>query len=275
MISSQERYAYKDPRVVNNQEENSIYARVACRIEPLLHFIDADPPSNTSTDTLKETIKNFGTSIDYDRYGQAFIKLYWLRNYWKALYCFKHEMNLENVKRVVVLGSGSGADTVALLAAVHQQYPERILHATLVDKSQKQLDLASQFIAHAESEFTNSALKVNFKKQEIKDWTPQQNSSDLVVLSHVLTENPQDIERILKKVHAAITDNGSICIIERERDPIWIQAREILQDMNMNVHDSKVKPDLLKKLLMPLGAESVEYADITPHYIIAQRATRS
>lgn len=244
------------------------YSRVARVVEDYLQqFVS---PSADLMSTLREKMKNFETDINYDTFGPAFARLYWLRNYWKAAYCFENLVNLNFVHNVTVLGAGAGADTVALLTALYDHSSSRHVKINLIDRSAIQLDMAQKLVSLTTKTLGGGIqIKVERKKIDVKKWIPNSDEVDLVLISHLLTENPRDIDSIMKKAFDTVRPTGSIVVIERERDPVWQNAKDAMLKIGVQTADVGVEKSKLQILLQRVGTDGKRFANMTPKYVIA------
>lgn len=217
---------------------------------------------------LRKNVRVLGASIDYDDSYQEFANLYWLRNYWKAVYGLKNYVSLDNVRSVLVFGSGSGSDTAALLAVMNERYPGRKLRITMVDRNKKQQEFARTITNIVQESIGDTSTEFLQNTQDILDWEPKGRAYDLVMVNHVLTENLQNISRIIDISLKGISPHGSLFITERDRDPIWTHTKKLIVQRGFTVNDASIDRTKLDHLLMPLGSKAGQYLDMTPHYLV-------
>ncbi len=243
------------------------YFRVSSAIEEFLSDIpNKYPPGHISA--LSKNVRILGTSIDYDQYYEEWAYLYWLRNYWKAIYGLENNVRLDNVYSVLVLGSGSGADTAALLAVMKHKHAGRRLHITMVDRNARQQAFAREIVGIVQKTLNDGSLELQQETCNFTEWSPRGKLYDLVMVNHVLAENSQNIQHVLDKSLTAKSKHGSLFIIERDRDPVWMHAKELLTRNGFVVYDGPIDRNKLGVLLAPLGSKASQYLDMTPHYIV-------
>ncbi len=252
------------------------YLRVSRIISDSLHVL-----SSNSGIEIKNLLKNISESnldINYDKLSYSFTKEYWLRNYWKAVYYFEYkskpltvDFNREGSIEVLILGAGSAADTIACLVWLNKTFKlkNKILF-TLVDRSQKQLDIAQKLLEKVKPEISNIKFDVKYEKVDIKNWKPIANSTDLLLMSHFLTENPEELDDLLDKAKLAVREKAQIVTIERERDKVWQRTRDRFMDIGIPVVDMKVYKDELVNLLKSVEDEKSDLITMTPHYLLAK-----
>lgn len=218
------------------------------------------------------------SDIDYDRFAESFAHLYWLRNYWKAVHFFEYEYSPkfpildgdfagDPFPRVIVWGAGSAADTVALMAWLNENFPLNTISITLIDRSQKQLDLAKRLIREVEKVLDKATFRVSYQKLDIHKWNPESDSADTILMSHFLTENSGELHNLLKKAKYALRGRGEVIVIERERDAVWAKAAALFANLGISVYDTDLSDDKLSYLYPILKKEKLE--TITPHYVKA------
>lgn len=261
---------------MNFEIKENKYLKVAHIVNKLLSRL-----STQSTAEIRNIIKNVSTSdanIDFDKFSNSFAKEYWLRNYWKSVYFFEYEslpIAIDLIRQskieILVLGAGSASDTIACMVWLSKTLKtNRKISITLVDRSQKQLDLASKLINNIRKEVSNINFNINYKKLEIKDWDLTPNSIDLVLMSHFLTENYQGTNNILEKVRLVVRERAQVVIIERQKDRTWKKAKDTLNNMGIPVLDMKTYKKDLISLLSPLDDEKDDLLTMTPHYVLAR-----
>lgn len=163
-----------------------------------------------------------GAEIDYDLFGKAHATAFFLRNYHKAAYALKRDRARYHM-HVADLGSGAAAASLAYVAYLADElgtgsWPVQL---ELVDRSQEQLDIAARLIEVAKRTLPNIRLKPVFRRSDIRDWLPDQNSPNCVFLSHVLTENHANVGGILEAAAAMADADARIYVLERADDRVW------------------------------------------------------
>lgn len=164
--------------------------------------------------------------IDYDRFGASFAYWYLLENFWKAVSCFLQDRP-PLARRIVDAGCGSGAVTIAYLAALDQALDDCrwIVDVTLIDRSERQLDLARKILLRVGAELRNLSIVPHYECIDLEDWKPQGQRVDAILFGHVLNENRPNLQQFLETAVSAVSNNGRIYIIERVDDAIWPAVR--------------------------------------------------
>jgi SAM-dependent methyltransferase len=230
--------------------------------------------SESERESLRECMRT-GQVIDFDRSALTFAHTYWERNFWKAAYFFsreyvnpsllaKHVSHLEVPLQFVVLGAGSAADTVACLAWLDQAKPLQKVVVTLIEKSRAQLSLAREIVQAATRCLSQISCEVRYVHARLSEWQPATNSVDLILLSHVLTEVPQEAEALVQKTVSALRPRGDVLLIERERDPIWQRTRAQLALNGITTHDVGLSADKFPEFAQNLLPSEM---DMTPSYV--------
>jgi ubiquinone/menaquinone biosynthesis C-methylase UbiE len=183
--------------------------------------------------------------INYDLYAEPFAYSYFMENYWKAAFTFLKE-GVDIKSSITDAGSGSGASILAYLAVADsrltgEQFP---ISVTLLDRSKKQLKLASKMLTIAENELQHLKIKPNYHHIDLCDWQPQERSVHTLLLGHVMTENPKDIPLILDKAFSAVTENGCVYIIERTHDDIWDRLDQCLRDAALPTFHGRIEQNI-------------------------------
>jgi SAM-dependent methyltransferase len=243
-----------------NRPSDSPYLQLARIVK---HYLHLSHPSPSSVDDLRRQIVDCRMDINYDRLAEEFAEAYWLRNYWKAVYFFEYEFKHPpiNLERVSVLGAGSAADTLAFMIWLDQKLlSPGSTSITLIDRSRKQLDLARKLITQT-SDLFHHRFNIIYKHLDIRRWRPIPDRTDLIILSHFLTENPDEINNLLSKAKIALCSPGQIVVIERERDPVWKQAKSILSNLGITVYDTGLNKYYFSRLRPHLNQVSPHYVD--------------
>lgn len=258
---------------------NNRYAQIAEIAKQILGFPDpAISVDSKAANLLRTKMMRCDSDTDYDRFAESFARLYWLRNYWKAVHFFEYEYSpkfpildddfaINSFPKVIVLGAGSAADTMAFMAWSNEKFPLKVIPITLIDRSQKQLDLAKRLIKEVEKVLDKVTFRVSYQKLDVCAWNPEPNSADMVLMSHFLTENSGELLNLLKKAKYALRRRGEAIIIERERDAVWTKAAELFANMGISIYDTDLSNDKLSCLYPILKKEKLE--TITPHYVKA------
>src|SRR5258706_1409340 len=255
--------------------ETNMYLKVAHTISDLLSGLSSK--SSIEIKNLFKSTSRLDLNLDYDKFSDSFTKEYWLRNYWKAVYFFEYEshpitidLGRQSVIEILVLGAGSAAYTIACMVWLSKtSKTKRKISITLADRSQKQLELARRLINRVKNEIGNVNFDINYKKVDIKNWSLTANSVDLVLMSHFLTENPEELGSLLENVKLAVREKAQVIIIERQKDKIWQKTRSVFMDMGIPVFDMKIYKDNLINLFS-LEDDKSDLLTMTPHYVLAR-----
>lgn len=173
---------------------------------------------------------------DYDQYATPFAKAYFLENFLKAASIFLQDSS-PYVRSIIDAGCGSGSAALAYLAVLEQSFSnDEVWHLNviMVDRSKEQLELAKRLFELVQGEFKHLHITVQFFPPiDLLDWQPKENIADRLFFSHVLTENPSNIQILLEKALLALSSNSKIYVIERtkEKDPIWDSVEEVVSQL--------------------------------------------
>lgn len=203
------------------------FATVAKAIEAAISRRD-----NVSSSDIRrlECLVRSGRHVDYETAAEAFAQRYLMVNFWKVATALEHTLRRdllfsnENM-RVLDLGAGSGASTLALLASVAADAPQvRRVSVTLVDRSERHMTIARDIL-----EAIRNVLPVRIEvSTEQLDLDSNSNlrrlaaDADVVLASHLLTE--MDAERAVPfaaQVLEACAAGALAVFIERLDDPLW------------------------------------------------------
>lgn len=263
------------PKQINKRTDSEptnygLYSHVAIQISAMLSKLRYANEFGLQG-SLEEKFRRMETGVEYDQYAEEFASKYWLRNYWKAVYACVNVLEFENISEICSLGAGSGADAVAVATALSLTGSSSSIDITLVDKSSRQLELANQIISGIKPVLYDNNLVIESVHDEIQFYHSVR-TFDLVVISHVLTENPNSLSSLLTNAIDLLSDKGVICIVERERDPVWNNAFNYLSEQSgLVVFSTAVSRSKLNDLLIPLGDLKETLIDMTPHYVVATR----
>jgi len=260
-----------------NSTINVCYLKVANIVEDFLKFKQTKFNSE-EMNRLRERIIHCESDINYDQLAGEFAQLYWLRNFWKAVYFFKYEYSIKQsildklyqpdyFLQLIVLGAGSAADTIACMVWLNEKLPLARVKISLIDQSQDQLDLARKLICLILPVLDRVKFDITYQRVKAKEWSPIQNCADIILMSHFLNENPADLSLLLEKVRFALGQRGDAVIIERERDPIWKKTLGLLGNLGTTLYDTDLSRD--KFVDFYLASEKKVDNDITPYYIKA------
>lgn len=175
-------------------------------------------------------------AVDYRGRSTAFAYRYLLTNFWKAYSSFAHELcplqlaGTSGRARLVDLGCGSGAGLLGCLAALDERLSDP-LELTVVgfDRSHEQLDLAKKLAAVAQPELRHLTLRFEWELSDLEataDLSRVLREADLVVASHVFTENYERAKELTRAVTESLDSSARLLIIERLDDPVWERIDE-------------------------------------------------
>lgn len=235
-------------------------ASIVCAVRECLQRGPDCSPVEMSA--LRASIRS-DVPLDYDKVSLPFAQSFWERNFWKAVYFFEYEYVRPAMLAnrllipgssidVTILGTGSAADAVACLCWLDDNLPLQKVIVTLIDQNRRQLELAREIIGVARLFLAQAEFDVRYVQMSASQWTPSPNSTDLILMSHFLTENSNEIEVTLKKCIASLRPRGDVVVIERQRDPVWQWSRHRLGMNGVTTHDvglSKEKFSLFASVL--------------------------
>src|SRR6266511_3624617 len=165
-----------------------------------------------------------GAMIDHDRDAVAFSCAFLTANYWKAAHALM-AVRPDPVRRIVDLGSGSGAMALATLAYLWQlddAAPQRV-HLRLVDRSRQQLMIAQQVLEQVRRELKGLDVEVSLEPHDVRDLGPslQHDRADLVTASHLFTENREHVGWLAERAVESVAASGTLIMIEPHDDAVW------------------------------------------------------
>jgi SAM-dependent methyltransferase len=114
----------------------------------------------------------------------------------------------------------------ATLAWVHSRavLPARV-QAVLVDRSQRQLTLARDLVSSAAEGLPGLGVDISTLRTTIEPrqsaWRLMASGADLVVASHLLTENLEDAPFLVEMLNRSMAPNAKLLIVERPDDMVW------------------------------------------------------
>lgn len=201
------------------------------------------------------------SQIDYDEKGDAFAYHYFINNFWKTAAAIINE-NQPICRRLIDAGCGSGASTIAYLgcleASLRNLDEEWTIEIHLIDRSETQLSLAKEILEQVTPHLTHLRVKPRFSQVDLKQWNPDYEWAELLLLGHVLNEDPNIVNCVLEKAVHAVKASGTIFILERVNDTVWNNVHKQLKrvalpyyhgnaKINLDIHDNRLlrKPDLL------------------------------
>lgn len=206
--------------------------------ERLHTVLDAYPVSAAAVDTVRDRVEGYKhDTLDYAEYAAAFAYRYGLTNYVKAAAVLEAEPPTPGA--VADLGSGPGTATLAYLTWLDRTGADEAT-ATLVDESPDQHAQAS----HLLDAFTFPGIDVAVERY-VADIRNYVGEADTAILSHVLTEQPDDAANLLQ--HARSLARDDCYVIERVDDPLW-------DDLDIDPETVRVSTDVV------LGTVETAYA---------------
>jgi SAM-dependent methyltransferase len=199
-----------------------VYHRIGVALSDFVAVQLADVPDGDVARISAELSAAPAGEVDYGRYARAFAKAYLLVNYWKAVAVLER-VRPAAVRSVADLGSGPGSATVACLAylAATTGAPENGAQVRLLDRSKEQLNLAEDLLSRLFPD-DYSAGRFTFEHTDCALSTVDSDSSDLVIVSHLLTENPIEADGLLGAIGNTGGASGRLILIERFDDPVWL-----------------------------------------------------
>ncbi len=170
-------------------------------------------------DLLAAQFQQPGAAIDYDRFAEAFAVSYLLPNYWKMAHAM-HRAAPRDRTDIVDLGSGPGTAAWAALAwLASQPQPPRSIALHLVDRSERCLSLAGELSHHVLRSLPTLRTTIDIKQADLSG-ALQLPPDSLILLSHVLTEHPNNLDPLLSSVLLGRLQ-ADVLIVEREDDDVW------------------------------------------------------
>jgi SAM-dependent methyltransferase len=191
---------------------------------------DLVPPAGSSAQHayLKRVFSQATSAgIDYERHAGAFARSFFLINYWKTVVALREQVS-QPFERVIDLGCGSGATTLAALAWLSQQPRASRCEVVLVDRSRAQLALAQELIARAVAELGLPATEISVIEADLAGSSEVSLEGDLVLLGHLLTENRSQVKPVLDRARQMTSAGGHILALERDDDEVWGEVQEVL-----------------------------------------------
>jgi len=184
-------------------------------------------------------------SLDYETMAYDFAYVYFLQNFWKAALLFHRSTIL--ARTILDLGTGSGATALAYLTSLNDFLreqgfkinPKFEVHVTFLDRSRKQLRLASELLAEISAEWRNLTVFPHYEIAEIADWKPKSHF-DVVLMGHVLNENRTHITTILDRAFELADSNARLFVIERNGDPCWEQVQSGVSQLALPYAEGRV-----------------------------------
>src|ERR1700722_6036556 len=173
-------------------------------------------------------------ALDYEALAAPFALRYLMINYWKSILTLREVLcgrvfGPEPLK-IVDLGAGSGATTVAILALVDElSVLETPVEVVLIDRSPGQLALGFEMIKAVRSALPGLEVDVHLKVIDISTQTPWVSllkDATFVLASHVLTENFEEADRILLAILSAAGHDSETVVIERTNDAVWAKIED-------------------------------------------------
>ncbi len=163
--------------------------------------------------------------IDYDSFARTFAHRYHLRNYWKTIFALR-DADPPPPSTVLDLGAGAGAATAATLAwSYSKRQPPMQMRVVLLDRSEHQLAIARELLTGVAQRLPGLSLGVTVLKRSLsasgRGWAEEMPSADLVIASHLLTENIGDASTLYRKMRRSLSGSARLLVLERADDPVW------------------------------------------------------
>jgi SAM-dependent methyltransferase len=157
--------------------------------------------------------------VDYEREGEVFAAAFLGVNYWKAATALI-EARPRHPQRIVDLGAGAGSAGLAALAYAGALRPGVPVFVDFVDSSPGQLQVA-QAVLYVLQEQTPLQASFTFSEEDAVCWARAHGDyADLLLASHLLTENRREIGSFAQWIPRALSANGHLMVIERGDDLI-------------------------------------------------------
>jgi SAM-dependent methyltransferase len=169
-----------------------------------------------------------GWRPDYHVQGRAFTKKYLGDNYRKAL-AVLDRINPNTPATLLDLGSGSGAVPLAIMARAAElgDLCGAVLEVTLIDRSASQLRVARELIEASRQELGLHVHVVPLVA-DVAELTAFKNRFDIISAAHIITENPDEGQRIIDITVRASKPGGMVVLMDRGRDPTWLRCARLL-----------------------------------------------
>ena len=175
--------------------------------------------ADANVESVRFRIKH-DIALDYQRESSAFAVAFLGSNYWKTSAALEvaHPASL---RRIVDLGSGSGAAGLAALAYATACGVEGDVEIVFVDASDNQL-VASKAALEAVMPALGS-LRVHdaYVREDVTKWAcDHQRWADLVLASHLLAESPGTAADVTRHALRSVRPDGMLLIVERADDNV-------------------------------------------------------
>jgi hypothetical protein len=215
------------------------FGRYAVRVTGAEHFAAAPEPQQAeiASDAMRDILGRLCGTVtraelvelqrqlraneapDYDVAAFGFASTYHDLNFRKVLAALE-EAAPGPVARIVDLGTGSAAAAAAALVHL-TRYDLQLVEVELIDNSKVQLDLAGAIVEALRPQLPFklevTAVTADVTFGDLADDTPA-----LVLVSHVLTENPQGhVTQLLERAQRHGGPGGAVLVIERSDDWAW------------------------------------------------------
>jgi SAM-dependent methyltransferase len=221
--------------------------------------------------------------IDYDELGESFAYRYFLANYWKVGLALR-DARLRPPSTVIDLGSGSGAATAAILSWIYsKEATQKPVEVILVDRSPKQLALARDLLASVAASLPGLSLVISTLESEITPneiaWRSVASAADLVVASHLLTENADCAPALLERLLRSMATDSDLLVVERPDDKVWsrlpqgaaraVQASD--EGLPLNGFSGKRGKRQIATRYLTIPARTTPWIDLVGRYFRAWR----
>src|SRR6267143_3830354 len=219
-----------------------VFGRVAQRARLFLENLEKDLSESEMSYVRSRVSRRGPGRINYDRFAESFAYLYFLQNFWKAAHTFLKE-HPPLAERVIDAGCGSGASALAYLTfAEHRQHGTRLpIKVSFLDRSKAQLQMARRLLETVRVELPHVEPVPEFKLIDLRQWKPQESSSDAILFGHVLSENPAIVSALIQKASVAISSNGRVFVLERLDDSIWEEIEKCVPSLALSFYLEQVE----------------------------------
>jgi SAM-dependent methyltransferase len=158
-------------------------------------------------------------ALDYDVHGNAFAAAFLRVNFRKAFTALA-EARPQWPLRIGDIGAGAGSAGIAAVAYASALRPGAPLELYLVDCDAGQLARAERVLGALRGVMPDEVM-VQLVRDDIQSWvTRNTDGFDLVLASHVLTENVPDAAKHMSSLPEVLAPSGNLLIIERADDGV-------------------------------------------------------